>query len=271
MKIAIPVSTSKTQCYINFAYIDFIKKAGHEPIMISEHNSITDVIETCHGLLLPGGIDIDPIRYGENNIASFSTDVAKDKFERNLLWTFASEGKPIMGICRGFQLIVREFLNEENDYNNPDFIRLDYSQHILNHSLAKDREVPRSQPTHWVLARNGLYNNGDNGATYIPVNSMHHQVLKCDFDKKDGKNMKSVVNMAMFNGKFNIMAVTDFATAIKYKGCIIEAVEVSGWLHDDSRILAVQWHPEELCTEDERDLGLLNNIFDDGVNVTGTI
>ena len=59
----------------------------------------------CDALLLPGGGDLSPERYGQSNTASYSVDLARDEEELSLLEEFTSLQKPVLGICRGLQLI----------------------------------------------------------------------------------------------------------------------------------------------------------------------
>ena len=64
-----------------------------------------DDAETCSGLLLPGGGDIAPWRYGAQNAGSLPPDPEQDWAELTLTERFASANKPILGICRGLQII----------------------------------------------------------------------------------------------------------------------------------------------------------------------
>ena len=60
---------------------------------------------SCDGLLLCGGGDIDPARYGQANQGSQPPDPVRDQAELELFHAFLQAGKPIFGICRGMQLI----------------------------------------------------------------------------------------------------------------------------------------------------------------------
>lgn len=60
---------------------------------------------TCQGLLLAGGGDLVPDRYGQRNQGSEEIDPARDGAELELFAAFAAAGKPILGICRGHQLL----------------------------------------------------------------------------------------------------------------------------------------------------------------------
>ncbi len=59
----------------------------------------------CDGLLLPGGGDIDPARYGAENEGSTNIDKIRDYAELELIRSFSSTGRPILGICRGHQIL----------------------------------------------------------------------------------------------------------------------------------------------------------------------
>ena len=59
----------------------------------------------CGGLLLPGGGDLEPWRYGRTNTASRGIDPRRDRAELELLEWFAAKKRPVLGICRGLQVI----------------------------------------------------------------------------------------------------------------------------------------------------------------------
>ncbi len=59
----------------------------------------------CEGLLLPGGGDSAPHLYGQENIACRNIDLERDLKELDLIDRFAAERRPILGICRGHQLL----------------------------------------------------------------------------------------------------------------------------------------------------------------------
>lgn len=59
----------------------------------------------CCGLLLPGGGDLAPWRYGQRNTASISMDPVRDAAELALLEHFVAAKLPVLGICRGMQVI----------------------------------------------------------------------------------------------------------------------------------------------------------------------
>jgi len=59
----------------------------------------------CDGLLLPGGGDLEPWRYGQENAASHGLEPRRDREELELLDWFTARRKPVLGICRGMQVI----------------------------------------------------------------------------------------------------------------------------------------------------------------------
>lgn len=239
-KLGIPLSTSKTQYYINQAYADYVSEAGMNPIMISPGVDLDLVAGICDGLLLPGGVDLEPTYYGENNIASYNVDPEKDGFERDLLFLFIELKKPVFGICRGFQLIVREYLNS----NPNDEKWLTYFQHLSDHSLAEKLSIPRTACSHQVLIRSDLYGGKKNEDEYRFTNSMHHQALVMSSKAKPQ------------NTKIQIVATTGVGLTKKEIDRGMSVVEGVRIQDGNANILAVQWHPEEL-----RDYALIQNFF----------
>ena len=59
----------------------------------------------CDALLLPGGGDLEPWRYGQKNFGSHHMDAERDQQEWDLLDLFVWQRKPVLGICRGLQVI----------------------------------------------------------------------------------------------------------------------------------------------------------------------
>lgn len=87
------------------AYPRAIEKAGGVPLLASECCA-EEMAELCDGLLLTGGEDINPALLGEEKLNdSVRWDDIRDEYELRLFRAFAEKGKPIFGICRGFQVI----------------------------------------------------------------------------------------------------------------------------------------------------------------------
>lgn len=242
MKIGVPVSTSKTQYYINYAYIQYLSESKLIPVMLCPETPAKEGIELVDGLLLPGGIDLDPIYYGEDNYSSFAVDPEKDKFERALFHEARERGKPIFGICRGFQLIAREYLNSFEDMKQ----FLYFCSHIQKHNQVEELSMGRNIHQHFVeYVPKLLYGEESRDVYRLPVNSMHHQCLIANF-KKPG--IVSINN-------FRMSAWTQRGLKIEKNNhnVVCEALVIANW---KSPVMAVQWHPEEL-----KDYKLIRNFF----------
>ena len=92
----------------NRLYAEAVKRHGGAPILLDGASSDaerTAAFASMDGLLLSGGADIDPARYGAENLGSVDIEPERDELEA-AAWTAAEErGVPVLGICRGFQAI----------------------------------------------------------------------------------------------------------------------------------------------------------------------
>ncbi len=248
MKIALPVSTSKTQFYINQTYVNYINEANMTPVIVTPVNDLTEVVNQCDGLLLPGGIDIDPIYYGYDNLHSENIDPQKDEFERSLFTIFRENNKPTFGICRGLQLIAYEFMNANTNIRD-NYIH--FQQNIEGHAQVHNQGLRRDVYQHFVeYIPSILYGFGSKKTYRMPVNSMHHQCLLSSASYK----------LNLLASGLTITAWTDrnVKQSAKLKRIVIEAFTIKNW---GGRILAVQWHPEEV-----NDVDLISNFFTQVVN-----
>ncbi len=84
-----------------FRYARAVEAAGGTPCFSGGPWSLED----CDGLILPGGGDVEPWRYGQENTASRNLDPARDREDMELLEKFTALGKPVLGICRGMQVV----------------------------------------------------------------------------------------------------------------------------------------------------------------------
>ena len=116
---------------------------------------LTEDPAAADALLLPGGGDVDPRRYGQEIDGSENIDPDRDARELALIDAFRGAGKPILGICRGHQLINVAFGGTLH-------------QHIEGHSRIDGRDrIHASRTLDPLLTR--LYGER------FPVNSAHHQ------------------------------------------------------------------------------------------------
>ncbi len=246
MKIGIVASSSKTQYFVNQAYVQYVAEAGLVPILITPEMPTEMILGMIEGLLLPGGIDLDPIYYGEDNSSSFAVDPEKDAFERKLFHLTRDRGIPIFGICRGFQLIAREYMFADNKMDE----FLYFCEHISEHNQVDNQQLSRNICQHYVeYAPNTLYGIKPDSALpyHTPVNSMHHQCLIADFKQKNVLGARAF-RMAAWTQRGLKLTKGKVSTQV-----VCEAFRILKW---GGPILAVQWHPEEL-----RDIDLLRNFF----------
>lgn len=112
----------------------------------------------CDALLLPGGGDLEPWRYGQKNTSSTGLEPERDAAELALLEQFTAANKPVLGICRGLQVI--------NVFFGGTLI-----QDLPGHSASKDGDL--LHPVHTAPS----FLSGVCGE-YAIVNSAHHQAIQ---------------------------------------------------------------------------------------------
>jgi putative glutamine amidotransferase len=90
------------------AYADAVTRHGGEPVFVTAALPPTEWasrLDSMTGLLLSGGVDIDPSRYGDTRRGSRDVDPAREAIELDAWSAAEARGLPVLGICRGFQAI----------------------------------------------------------------------------------------------------------------------------------------------------------------------
>ncbi len=152
-------------------YSAFDRAPGEEPVkgvrMLTDLDPAeTELPEDVTGLVLPGGGDIDPSRYGESpHPRTTNVSPRRDEFEMNLLAQALERDIPVLAICRGMQLL-NVFLGGTLDQHLAD------TEGRLDH----DRDRPRAEPAHGTRFTNGSFFGSVLGP-HANVNSHHHQTL----------------------------------------------------------------------------------------------
>ena len=139
-------------------YIDAVQGCGADAV--AEY--LPQISTEFDGLILCGGNDVDPAYYNEPINGSVDIDYERDKNEFALLKAFIDAGKPVFGICRGFQLINIYFGGS---------LHQDIKESAL-HKRIEDKDsahTVKSMPNSII---NSLYTDS------FSVNSAHHQALK---------------------------------------------------------------------------------------------
>ena len=89
-------------------YVGSVTRHGAEALVLDETSSGADrsaAFETADGLLLTGGGDLEPSRYGRPNHGSTGVQQGRDELEAAAWAASQAKGLPVLGICRGFQAI----------------------------------------------------------------------------------------------------------------------------------------------------------------------
>lgn len=218
----IGVSTSITvgkhpeRAYVNSAYLHAIQQAGGVPVPLPPQLSaaaLERLAGELSGLLLTGGGDVDPARYGEAPHSTlYEVAPARDMLETSAIHIALERRLPVLAVCRGIQVLnVALGGTLFQDVGTEPGTQLQHSQ-----------TEPRDQPTHKVKIAPRSRLAQIMGTDEIEVNSMHHQAVKAL-----GRNL----------------------TAVAWApDQIIEGVEDA----DPSRfVFGVEWHPEELVGHSE--------------------
>ncbi|MDD6326514.1 MAG: gamma-glutamyl-gamma-aminobutyrate hydrolase family protein [Lachnospiraceae bacterium] len=153
LNIAIPVFRMTTENYENA-----LRGLGAAPKIITKDCDPSGF----DGLLIPGGDDVNPERFGQENCGSEGIDDLLDAMQFAVLDRFVKAGKPVFGICRGHQLI--------NIYFGGDLIQ-DLGVKNACHRREKGSTEDR---IHLVHASQGTFLERLYGSDFV-TNSSHHQ------------------------------------------------------------------------------------------------
>jgi len=190
-------------------YIQAVSAFGGIPVQLPDLKAedAVQVVQGIDGLLLTGGWDVAPLLYGEQPHKNVTrTCRNNDLVEMALLREAIAQGKPVLGICRGIQVInvcLGGTLYQD--------IPMQTGSTICHYQDA----AARGEMTHTVQVEEGSHLAKILGSTQLEVNSYHHQCVK---DVAQG-----------------------LRATIHAPDGLIEGVE-----NEDCSILAVQWHPESL-------------------------
>lgn len=220
-------NAADAQFYIRENYMESVIRAGGVPVLLPEvadEETAAALLDSIDGLLLAGGVDILPARYGEETLpACGEVDAKRDVFELLITPMAIARRMPVFGICRGIQTLAV----------------------VLGGTLIQDIESQRGIPaivhqqkppyhaaTHEVRFTPGGLLEHIVGSASMSVNSMHHQAVK------------------------------DAGPHLRIEGTaedgIIEAVSYIG----DERVFGVQFHPEYLSAHSEQAARLFRYFVD---------
>jgi putative glutamine amidotransferase len=205
-----PGEVQAVKSVINMQYVDSVLRAGGAPVTlpcVADPEAVRAAVEAADGILLPGGGDVVSHSYGEEpHPRTLYQDPQRDEMEFAVTRRALDTGRPILGICRGAQVLNVAFggsLIQDVPSQVPEAI-LHYT-YALEPWLAHTTDIEEDT----LLSR--IF-----GTPSMRVNTYHHQAVK---DIGDGLR----VNCRARDG-------------------VIEGVEAT----DGRPILGVQFHPEEL-------------------------
>lgn len=194
------------------SYIQAVIKAGGLPVVIPvglSEQETKALFDRLDGLLLTGGADVDPARFGGlPHPRVYGIDPRRDAMEIQLAQMSAQRGKPFLGICRGIQVInvaLGGTLYTDIADHKQNALRHDWFPNVPRDYLAHSVSLDESSRLAQIL-----------GGPACEVNSLHHQGL---------------------------LEVAPGLNAVAFSpDALVEAVE----LPDHPFGLGVQWHPEWL-------------------------
>jgi putative glutamine amidotransferase len=208
------------------SYIQAIKAAGGIPLLIPlglSEEELQVIFQHLDGVLVPGGGDIEPHFYnGRTDVTLNGVDRERDQTELFMARAAIEKRKPILGICRGIQVLNVALGGTLWE----DIVSL--VPGASNHDMPDD--LPRNYLAHKVTIKSDSVLAHTMGVTERRVNSLHHQALRD-------------------------LAPDLTVTATAPDG-IIEGVEVP----DHPFAVGVQWHPENLVNDDPVMLSLFKGL-----------
>ena len=212
------------QLFLRENYMESVLRAGGLPVLLphfSDEATARAFVSRLDGLLLAGGGDVRPSRYGEEMLpACGEPDDQRDVFELLMIREAMGMGMPIFGVCRGIQILAVAMGGT---------LYQDIESQLGIEKLRHSQEPPYGEAVHTVrFAPDGLFARVT-GVQEMRTNSMHHQSIK-----EPGERL--VVEGMTEDG-------------------VIEAVRAK----DNDGIFAVQFHPEYLSDHSEQAARLFNH------------
>ena len=203
-------------CTLAQGYYMSVLEAGGTPVVIPSYDNekaLVSILDTLDGLVLSGGADIDPDYLGEEPLDCISVNPRRDAQELVLVRLAVERQIPILGICRGIQMLTAALGGKL--YQD---IKTQHGRPCIEHS----QTIARGLPSHDVKIEKDSLLHSLMGTETLAVNSFHHQAVK---EIPQG---------------FRVTATASDG--------IIEGMESTAF----RPILGVQWHPECFILENDR-------------------
>ena len=199
----------------NRAYLDALEGAGAIPLpipLLRDPERMRVLYEKCDAVCLPGGPDVEPQRYGEEERADcgVESDAELDGAELLLIRWLVADDRPTLAVCRGMQVLNVAL----GGTLWQDLVAQGASTDSHKHEV-------RHETVHAVHVERGTLLHRSVGVDTLHVNTLHHQAIR-----RTGEGLHESAHA---------------------EDGLVEAVEMP----DMRFLLGVQWHPEELVGEHE--------------------
>ena len=201
------------------SYRQAVESAGGDPVLLTSAEDAETALQAFDGLLLPGGADVDPAEYGGREHPSVTkAPPMLEALELDAARAAKRQDIPTLAICRGCQVmnvaLGGTLFEDIAEYYEPS------NGLKLRHQQTPDHG--RQEATHPVDFQPGTLLHETVGAGTIATNSMHHQALR--------------------------RISYDLVPAARARDGIVEAVEARD---NHPFYVGVQWHPEDMISNDE--------------------
>lgn len=203
-------------CTLAQAYYMSVLEAGGTPVVIPSYDdekALVSLMDSLDGIVLSGGADIDPDYLGEEPLDCVCVNPRRDRQELTLVRLAVDRQIPILGICRGIQVLAAALGGKL--YQD---IKTQHGSECLEHS----QTIARGLPSHQVRLADDSLLHSLFGTDSLAVNSFHHQAVR------------------EVPAGFRVTAVAPDG--------IIEGMESTSF----RPIIGVQWHPECFLMENDR-------------------
>ena len=163
----LPAALHDAEIDVHFTeYPAAIARAGGLPVELTRDAPVAEMVERLDGIVVSGGADIDPRFYGHAPHAQLGhPEPDRDEWELAVIAEALRTATPLLGVCRGAQLLQVHFGGALH-------------QHLdLDEGVGHPRfEAPRDEPCHTVRLVPGTLAHSIYGDV-VEVNSLHHQTI----------------------------------------------------------------------------------------------